>query len=165
MIVPNGNTKKYIKTIIGIFILYTIISPIITKVTGNEIKIDYSEYEKYFENNKTYMASENYNTKIIENTYIEEIKKKIKGDIENMNYSVKDIYVSINMESGVITSLSISVDKYKESYSNIISINEIHIGTKSKRENTLSRQEIEKIKNTIKENYGIEPEKIRINSI
>ena len=29
MILPKGNTEKYIKTVIGIYILYTIISPVI----------------------------------------------------------------------------------------------------------------------------------------
>ncbi len=30
MILPKGNSKKYIKTVIGIYILYIIVSPIIT---------------------------------------------------------------------------------------------------------------------------------------
>ncbi len=33
MIIPKGNSKKYIKTVIGIYILYTIISPVITLAT------------------------------------------------------------------------------------------------------------------------------------
>ena len=44
MILPKSNSKKYIKTIIGVYILYTIISPII-KIAGGEFKIDYSDYE------------------------------------------------------------------------------------------------------------------------
>ena len=48
MILPKGNSKKYIKTIIGIYILYIIISPAIKLVGGKEIKIDSKIYEKYF---------------------------------------------------------------------------------------------------------------------
>ncbi len=33
MILPKGNSRKYIKTVIGIYILYTIISPVITLAT------------------------------------------------------------------------------------------------------------------------------------
>lgn len=33
MILPKGNSKKYIKTVIGIYILYVIISPVITFAT------------------------------------------------------------------------------------------------------------------------------------
>ena len=42
MILPNGNSKKYIKTIICIYILYVIISPIISFAVGYEFKIDSS---------------------------------------------------------------------------------------------------------------------------
>lgn len=38
MVLPNGNSKKYIKTVIGIYILYTIISPVITLATRRRIK-------------------------------------------------------------------------------------------------------------------------------
>lgn len=34
MIVPEGKNKKYIKIVMGVYITFTIISPIITKVTG-----------------------------------------------------------------------------------------------------------------------------------
>ena len=32
MILPEGNNKKYIKTVIGLYILFTIISPIISNI-------------------------------------------------------------------------------------------------------------------------------------
>ena len=48
MILPKGNTEKYIKTVIGIYILYTIISPVIGAFTGKDLKLAYSDYEKYF---------------------------------------------------------------------------------------------------------------------
>lgn len=38
MVLPNGNSKKYIKTVIGVYILYTIISPVITLTTRRRIK-------------------------------------------------------------------------------------------------------------------------------
>lgn len=50
MILPKGNSKKYIKTIIGIYILYIIISPVIKIAGGKEFKIDSKTYEKYFRN-------------------------------------------------------------------------------------------------------------------
>ncbi len=33
IILPKGNSKKYIKTIIGIYILYTIISPVLNFIS------------------------------------------------------------------------------------------------------------------------------------
>lgn len=39
MILPEGKNKKYIKTVIGIYILFAVLSPIISKITGKEIDI------------------------------------------------------------------------------------------------------------------------------
>ena len=47
MILPNGSSKKYVKSVIGIYILFVIISPVAKKITG---KVDVNEilsnYEK-----------------------------------------------------------------------------------------------------------------------
>lgn len=48
MILPKGNSKKYIKTIMGIYILYAIISPAVKLMTGRDMNLSYSDYEKYF---------------------------------------------------------------------------------------------------------------------
>ena len=37
MILPEGKNRKYIKTVIGVYILFIILSPIITKISGQEI--------------------------------------------------------------------------------------------------------------------------------
>ena len=47
MILPEGNNKKYIKMIIGLYVLFTIIQPVITKLTGNEINLNDFNYNKY----------------------------------------------------------------------------------------------------------------------
>ena len=39
MILPEGNCKKYIKVVIGIYVLFTIVSPVITKFTGRDIQV------------------------------------------------------------------------------------------------------------------------------
>ena len=40
IIIPEGNSKKYIKTVIGIYIVFVVIHPIVSKFTGNRINID-----------------------------------------------------------------------------------------------------------------------------
>ena len=48
MILPQGNCKKYIKVVIGVYILFTIVSPVITKLSGKDFSlsnmIDLDEY-------------------------------------------------------------------------------------------------------------------------
>lgn len=43
MILPNGNNKKYVKAVIGVYILFTIISPIFKK--GTTLDFDKRDYE------------------------------------------------------------------------------------------------------------------------
>ena len=175
MILPNGNSKKYIKTVIGIYILYTIISPVITLVTGSKLKVDYSKYEEYFTSTEEYKSLENEFNNVtansIESTYRQEVKKQIKNDIENMEFSVDSVELDIDLETGIIKEINLSVDKENNEDTNMtetnIQINKVEIGnsTFKNEENTLSRQEIEKIKNFLQENYGINYESIKVNSI
>ncbi len=175
MILPNGNSKKYIKTVIGIYILYTIISPVITLVTGSKLQVDYSKYEEYFTSTEEYKSLENEFNNVtansIESTYRQEVKKQIKNDIENMEFSVDSVELDIDLETGIIKEINLSVDKENNEDTNTtetnIQINKVEIGnsTYKNEENTLSRQEIEKIKNFLQENYGINYESIKVNSI
>ena len=155
MILPKGNTEKYIKTVIGIYILYTIISPVIGAFTGKDLKLAYSDYEKYFnytdEEKKVRNEVNNVDTNIIENTY-----------------KSNNISLEFNMQEGNIKNVNLTVDKKeKETENNRIVINNIEVGKSENKieENNLTRQEIERIKEKLKEDYGIDKEEIRINSI
>ncbi len=175
MILPSGNSKKYIKTVIGIYILYTIISPVITGITGSNLKVDYSKYEDYFTSTDEYKSLENEFNNVtansIENTYKQEIKKQLKSDIENMGFSISNVELDIDLETGKIKAISLSADKEEKSDTNTaetnIQINKVEIGngTSKNKDNNLSRQEIEKIKNFLQENYGTDFECIKVNSI
>ena len=172
MILPKGNTEKYIKTVIGIYILYTIISPVIGAFTGKNLKLAYSDYEKYFnytdEQEKVKDEVNNVDTNIIENTYKTEIERQIKHDIEGMGFKLNAISLDFTVQEGNIKNVNLIVNKKeKESENNKIAINNIEIGKDENKieENNLTRQEIEKIKEKLNEDYGIDKEEIRINSI
>ena len=57
MILPEGNSKKYIKVVISVYILFSIVSPVISKVTGNRFNItdiiDLDEYIEVFKSNSS----------------------------------------------------------------------------------------------------------------
>lgn len=159
MILPKGNSKKYIKTIMGIYILYVIISPAIKLITGKEIKIDYSKYEKYF--NTQEVKTEAYVPKI-EEAYKTEIEKQIKIDIEDMGYGVNKVNITFNIEEGNIENVMVFITKEKSDKN--ISINKVEIG-KTPENNDLDIEECKKIKQKINENYGVDMSNITINSI
>jgi len=90
MILPNGNNKKYIKMVIGIYVLFTLIQPIASKITGKELEIS-TNYEKYFDENILKTSSddfENNNSKLIEQAYINNIKSDVQAKIEQKGYIV-----------------------------------------------------------------------------
>ena len=50
MILPEGNSKKYIKVVIGVYILFSIVSPVISKVTGTSFQVsDIFNIDEYIE--------------------------------------------------------------------------------------------------------------------
>lgn len=163
MILPKGNSKKYIKTIIGVYILYTIIAPGIRVFTGSDIKIDYSEYEKYF---NTSEVSSDIKVNSVEDTYKIEIQKRMKSDVEKLGYTVNYVNLDFDIDKGIIKDVAISViNEEKQENNNIdISINKIDIGNKNEK-NYLTSEQIQEIKQKINEDYGIEYENITINSI
>ncbi|MDE5830319.1 MAG: stage III sporulation protein AF [Clostridia bacterium] len=165
MILPNGNSKKYIKTIIGVYILYTIISPGIKLITGSDLKIDYSKYEKYFNTEEVGGKIEGIT---VEDTYKVEIEKQMKSDIESMGYNVEKVTIDFNLEKGVIKNVSLLVNKDVKEEKNKnevdISVDKIEIG-KQTISNTLTNSEIRQIKQKINENYGVDYKDMSVNSI
>ena len=117
MILPEGNCKKYIKVVIGIYVLFTIVSPVITKFTGRDIKVsDILDLDNYAqeieEKNKMQNTIEDNNENNIKDIYLEGIKDDMKAKINGKGYDVKDIDIDIaNDESYTILTLNINVVK------------------------------------------------------
>lgn len=168
MILPEGKNKKYIKTVIGIYVVFTIISPIISKINKNNT-LDLNKYFKT-ENNITIETS---NPAVVDtNEYIEEVyKEKLKTDIktkiEAMNYSVKNIELEIETEDeetyGTILKLNLSISQQEqEDKQNNIQIEKIVIGGEKKEESTIPDKEKEKIKQYISSIYYVPEDNIII---
>ena len=120
MILPEGNSKKYIKVVIGVYVLFTILSPIITKLTGKNIEVSnileldqYIEEAKESANVQNSLQNENQNN--IMSIYSAGIKDDIKAKIEAKGYEVYsvDIEVSDN-EEYTIESITVSVAQKEE---------------------------------------------------
>ena len=97
MILPSGNNKKYIKAVIGVYILFTIISPILAKITN--IDLDNLDYEKYFKEMDTSQTisqslTKN-NDKSIEEIYENNIKQDMKEKLKEQGYIVEKIELYI----------------------------------------------------------------------
>jgi len=143
MILPNGKNKKYIKMVIGIYVLFTLIQPIASKLTGNEFTIS-TNHEKYFDEDILETSSDNFennNSKLIENAYINNIKEDVQAKIEHKGYTVK--------------SCNINIINNEENYGAIESI-VLNIQTKEKDKNANNKIEIEKVEVNVGEEKIIE---------
>lgn len=132
MILPNGNTKKYIKTIIGTYIVFIIIYPIVTGITGNEISLN-EIIENTYEGKELEEINPVIDTNLyIENEYKETLKKEITEAVLNKNYTVHNIELEIETKNeekyGEIISISLNLSKKNKNTTHEIKEININIG-------------------------------------
>lgn len=148
MILPEGNSKKYIKVVIGIYVLFTIVSPIITKFTGEDIEVsDILDLEEYIEETKESSKIQDSVSDTNENSIMEIYKSRLKDDmtakINSKGYSVNSIDIEISDDENYsILKVTLAVNKTEEEDKN----------TSKKDENILEVNEIEKVEINIQNN-------------
>ena len=171
MILPETKNKKYIKIVMGVYVTFTIISPIISKFTGNNFEIDVSKYDSF--NNSTSIQSvnniKNINNQSIQNLYLNTIKTNIKEELAMEGYTVKktDITADINVEKEEAKTYKINLEVSKKIDENRVKkVNKVEVLKKEEDEiekNVMPTDEINKLKESISKKYEIEKEKICIN--
>lgn len=151
MILPNGNNKKYIKVVLGVYIVFQIITPVINKFFNSDFEVSsLIDIDKYTKKMKTYEVSSK-NTDInktnedsIKQIYIANLKKDIKTKLEDKDYLIKDVEVQVeNNENYDIKSLVIYVNGKNDNKEE---------NNKEKTENNIHINEIEKIEINVSQN-------------
>ena len=152
MILPEGTIKKYVRTIIGAYIVFIIVSPIITKVTGKEISLSSFKLPEVETANQPTIDTNAY----IESTYINTIKQDIIDNIEQKGYKVDEINIEIETEEenyGNITKINLKISKEKIQNSNIEPI-KIDIDEEPKEVETILEEEIQELEEFLESTYG-----------
>lgn len=182
MILPEGNSKKYIKIVIGVYVIFNIVAPIINKFTGNELDFtSIIDLNKYEEKLSAYEVDANgldeNNNSNIRQVYILNLKNDMKAKIQDKGYVVNGIYVELEeTEEFKVKRLNLSISKkeievYEESTSNTINkVEEINIQVQinnniqeTEHLIDINNNEIEEIKDYIKSTYEINKNIIHIN--
>ena len=121
MILPEGNSKKYIKVVIGIYVVFTIVTPVINKFTGKAIEVsDVLELDKYIEEAQESIEAQNIvqsdNESNIRSMYISGIEDDIRAKIEAKGYIVEKVEIDVaNNDSYSINSITVEVQEKEES--------------------------------------------------
>ena len=118
MILPNGSCKKYIKVVIGVYILFSIISPVISKITGKgfniseELNLEEFYTEVYSKDIYNSLDKNNYNN--IMDIYVSNLKSDIISKLKNKGYETIECEVKIkNEETYEIEALNLNLKKIK----------------------------------------------------
>lgn len=114
MLLPNNKTKKYVKMVMGLYILFSIIEPFIEN--SNELKFNVEDlYNQY--SVETSAESENVNQKSMDSRLDELYKQKLENDIvqklDEEGYVVEDCDVKAHISSND-TGIELITIKIKE---------------------------------------------------
>ena len=116
MLLPNNRTKKYIRMVMGIYVLFTVISPFIKNkeiFNFNEVDLD-----KYMTTQTSTVIDQSSMDERIQNLYIQELEKDITKKIEEKGCDVTtcrvEAKISDNEEENKITKIKLNVQKSEE---------------------------------------------------
>lgn len=175
MLLPNGNIKKYVKMLLGIYIIFSIISPFIDKkVMGNfdlSKEIDtYSENVESEKNKYNETSSENRLNKIYENTFEKELVQRIekegfivykcivKGNFNAEKENAGLSKISITIESKKVVKKNKDTNEIKIENVNEVQKIEINVGKDvlNKTEEDVEAKDIDTLKKYLSKHYEID---------
>lgn len=175
MILPDNTSKKYIKIIIGIFIVYTIISPVINQFTGEDIS-EYIKVNEVIETSSNVVESNEISkntTSSIKKIYTQNLENDLKTKLKAKGYVAGSVSINIsNDESYNIEKIDIKIDEKtavakeqkqtKTIVDNIKSV-KIKIENKNSQNNEIiNENDKNEIKEYIKTTYEVDINKINI---
>ena len=172
MILPNSSSKKYVKVVIGMYILFTIVSPIIKKLGGKDINLNTINIEKYEQqisksDNTILRKFEDNNTRSIKDIYVSNLKADISAKLKEKGYEIDTSDIQIkDDENYTIEKITLKLIKMeqKQEKNNEIVINTVEIGNtiSQKDSKTLSDDDKQEVKDYISETYDIDKKNINI---
>ena len=118
MLLPNNKTKKYVRMVFGLYIIFNIVSPFIK----NKDILDVSSYDmnEYVGNYTTNQTNEEQNSvdSQIEEIYIRELEKDITRKVEKLGYQVItcNVYATLSSqnEENYIEQIVLTVEKNQQ---------------------------------------------------
>lgn len=114
MLLPNNNSKKYIRMVLGIYLIFNIVSPLIkNKDILNVNNINLNETTISTSSEEVDQTSMN---KRIKKLYEQELEKDITKKLKEKGYEVKDCSVTTQVstnetEETKINKIKVSIDK------------------------------------------------------
>mgnify|MGYP004506988761 CR=1 FL=1 len=182
MILPNNKTKKYIKMVLGIYIIFNIISPLVKN--KDKLNLENLNLNNYTASTSTSVDQTSMN-KRIETLYENELEKDITTKLKEKGYELSECKVTAkidenenNKDETKINNIKIKVEKKvaKQQEENnvenkivtgIQQIKKVDIGKAKEKEtknsSKISKAELEDIKKFLIEEYEVNEKCLEIN--
>ena len=168
LILPDGKLKKYIKIILGVYVVFCIISPFVDNSLYSFDKLDEIDLSDYVEN-ETLAENMTVNQESmdlrLQELYIQELENNIEAQVQEYVYNMSkcDIDADLNSssENPGIHSIKLELQE-KGRISNIESV-EINISNNTNiEEDQNNDQKTKELKKSLAEHYEIDEDIIKI---
>lgn len=168
MLLPEGKSKKYIKIVIGVYVLFSVINPVV----GKDIDLNLENLALNIETNTS--ETEVNTGDSINEIYVTNLNQDIVSKLKNKGYGCEKVELKTNdkyeIESlKVIGIYELNEEEETENNTTIneVVINEVQIGEKknSIKEQVvkgISSSEESELKKYLNETYGVKEKKIII---
>lgn len=168
LILPKGSLKKYIKVVLGVYVVFSIISPFVNSSAlydTRNITIE-AMVENMVKTNQTTVNQESMDLRL-EKLYIDELKSDIKNRVKEYGYDIYKCDIDANLKN---SSENPGIHKInlilKEVAGGIEEIERVNINirneTESQSEESESSGDIENIKKDLANYYEISTDIITI---
>ncbi len=122
MLLPNNKTKKYVRMVFGMYIIFNIISPLVKHKDILDVSsYDLNEYIGDYTTNQTNEEQDSMDNRI-EQIYIKELEKDITEKIESLGYQVItcNVYATLSSDNqeNYIEQIVLTIEKNKEQENN-----------------------------------------------
>lgn len=183
MLLPNNKTKKYVKVIMGLYVLFSIIAPFI----DNQDKINLSEFNSYIETSEDVVQTDSQidqssMDKRLNEIYEQELQKDIERKIKNKGYEIESCRIDahISQEDTGIEKITIKIakkigeeekedtieDKMVSEIQRIqkveVKVSENEEEDETPEESKITKTDIKIIKDFLKQEYGVSDQCLKI---
>lgn len=173
MILPDNTSKKYIKIIIGIFVVYTIISPVIDQFMGQSID-DYLNFDDSIETSSNAVESNTISNNAqssIKRIYKQNLENDLKVKLSEQGYIAESVAIYIsNDDTYSLEKVELKIQKKetpktneKQTQSIVQSIKSVKVkleGSSNESDGVLNEDDKNKIKEYVKNTYEIDINKV-----
>lgn len=176
MLLPNNTSKKYIKIVVGVFVVYNIIYPIISTFTTENIEqsLDVNEIIQASSSSVSGYNNINQSTQSsIKKIYVQNLEKNLATSLKNKGYDVANLTIKVSDDDSYnIEKIDLQVNgkiqnnqEEKEVYSIVDTIKYVNINISNENQpnnEMLNESDKDTIKKHIEEIYEVSSDKINV---